>query len=245
MLEKQRHQVNLRNILVNLYKDSRLANTLVFKGGTAAYFFYDLPRFSTDLDFDMLFTGVHEKDVEEYVFDKISETIEKLKFTIVDKKNKRNTLFWLISYEKFNVNIKVEVSKRTLEMMPDELPDYEARNYYGESVLVVTAGSLIAQKLIAIQGRRFLANRDLFDVHYFLNSKHVSEIDYRYIERQTGKNRKQFLRDLYRYLGTIKQSPKLMNGLGEVLDENQGEWVKTRLIVELRNSVAILLDSLS
>jgi len=42
------------NILLKLYKATEVASVLGFKGGTAAYLFYDLPRFSVDLDFDLL-----------------------------------------------------------------------------------------------------------------------------------------------------------------------------------------------
>lgn len=41
-------------ILKEIYADIELANCLGFKGGTALMFFYDLPRFSVDLDFNLL-----------------------------------------------------------------------------------------------------------------------------------------------------------------------------------------------
>ena len=244
MLNRQKHQVNLRNILVNLYKDSLLANILIFKGGTAAYFFYDLPRFSTDLNFDMMFTGVYKEGTKQYVYDKVSEILEKFGYEILDVYLKRNTLFWLISYEKYQANIKIEISTRTLGMSADELPNYSSRNYYGESVLVVEPGTLVAQKLIAVQSRRKPANRDLFDANFFLNSKYAAEIDFGYIEKQTGKDRKKFLLDLYTYIGKIKNSVKILNGLGEVLTEQQREWVKSNLLNELKNSIKIQIDSL-
>ena len=41
-------------ILKEIYADIELANCLGFKGGTAMMFFYDLPRFSVDMDFNLL-----------------------------------------------------------------------------------------------------------------------------------------------------------------------------------------------
>jgi predicted nucleotidyltransferase component of viral defense system len=43
-----------------------IASSLGFKGGTALMFFYDLPRFSIDPDFNLLDTG-KEKQVYEKV----------------------------------------------------------------------------------------------------------------------------------------------------------------------------------
>ena len=40
-------------ILKDVYTDVSIAPLLGFKGGTCAYFFYGLPRFSVDLDFDL------------------------------------------------------------------------------------------------------------------------------------------------------------------------------------------------
>jgi len=49
-------------VLFNIYKKT---NLLVFKGGTALYKLYDLPRFSEDLDFSLLENFDFEKVVGE------------------------------------------------------------------------------------------------------------------------------------------------------------------------------------
>jgi len=54
MFDINRHRFYLVQILKDVYSDLELANYLGFKGGTALMFFYDLPRFSVDLDFDLL-----------------------------------------------------------------------------------------------------------------------------------------------------------------------------------------------
>lgn len=45
------HQKAILSFLLSLPKNP-LARDLIFKGGTALFVFYDLPRFSVDLDFD-------------------------------------------------------------------------------------------------------------------------------------------------------------------------------------------------
>ncbi len=53
-LDITKHKTHLTNILLDVYKNSTLSPVLGFKGGTAAMLFYKLPRFSVDLDFDLL-----------------------------------------------------------------------------------------------------------------------------------------------------------------------------------------------
>ncbi|PIZ76423.1 hypothetical protein COY05_01425 [Candidatus Peregrinibacteria bacterium CG_4_10_14_0_2_um_filter_38_24] len=54
MLNKEKHQLIMGQILRDIYSDTEISSLLGFKGGTCAYFFYNLPRFSVDLDFDLL-----------------------------------------------------------------------------------------------------------------------------------------------------------------------------------------------
>lgn len=53
MLKINKHWIVLFNLINQIYK-SDLSRFLGFKGGTMAYFFYDLDRFSVNLDFDFL-----------------------------------------------------------------------------------------------------------------------------------------------------------------------------------------------
>ena len=48
------HRTILFQILKDVYTDTSIAPYLGFKGGTAAFMFYGLDRFSVDLDFDLL-----------------------------------------------------------------------------------------------------------------------------------------------------------------------------------------------
>jgi len=54
MLNKEKYQLTIGQILKDIYTDTSISPLLGFKGGTCAYFFYNLPRFSVDLDFDLL-----------------------------------------------------------------------------------------------------------------------------------------------------------------------------------------------
>ena len=47
------HKNILFQILKDIYSDTTIAPLLGFKGGTAALLFFELDRFSVDLDFDL------------------------------------------------------------------------------------------------------------------------------------------------------------------------------------------------
>ena len=102
MLNREKHQLIMGRILRDVYADASIAPLLGFKGGTCAYFFYDLPRFSVDLDFDLLKDG---EDDQKLVF----ETVRKIFEThgeIKDSHIKRNTIFFLLSYGDADHNVK-------------------------------------------------------------------------------------------------------------------------------------------
>ena len=93
-------------ILKEIYSDLSLGPILGFKGGTLVYLLYNLPRFSVDLDFDLLQEGK-----EDYVLEKIGKILEKFG-TLREKRNKHFTLFSLLSYGSGERQLKVEISKR-------------------------------------------------------------------------------------------------------------------------------------
>ena len=65
------HKSILLQILKDIYSDADISPYLGFKGGTAAYIFFDLDRFSVDLDFDLL-----DEAKEEQVFSRIEQIVK-------------------------------------------------------------------------------------------------------------------------------------------------------------------------
>src|SRR3989339_1139551 len=112
MLNKEKHNLTMGRIIKEIYNNKALAPLLGFKGGTCAYYFYGLPRFSVDLDFDLLKT-------DEITQKKVFEEVEKILIThgvIKDKIIKFFTIWFLLSYSKEDHNIKVEISTRRPEI---------------------------------------------------------------------------------------------------------------------------------
>jgi predicted nucleotidyltransferase component of viral defense system len=66
-----KHRNILLGILKDIYSDPQIAPLLGFKGGTALYLFYNLERFSLDLDFDLL-----DVEKEDFVFGRVLEIVQ-------------------------------------------------------------------------------------------------------------------------------------------------------------------------
>ena len=91
-LDTAKHKNILIKILKDIYTDATISPILGFKGGTAATFFYELDRFSVDLDFDLL-----DSEKEDYVFGRVKAILEsygKLK----EARKKRFNLFYMHKY---------------------------------------------------------------------------------------------------------------------------------------------------
>ncbi len=224
-LNIKEHKTNLTNILIDIYKDSMVGPVLGFKGGTAGMLFYNLPRFSMDLGFDLIPNYKEGSKELENFLGNMTDLLSK-KYTIKDQSVKYRT-FFLVSYGKGLANIKIEVSTRDTS-----LNHYSLKPFYGVSVKVMDVGDMVAHKMIALMERNITANRDLFDTHYFLSTTYANEINYEIIKDRTGKDPVDFYKDLYEFVNNINPST-ILNGLGEVSDRRQKDWVKAKLKTEL------------
>jgi len=142
MLDIKAHRKYLFNILSDIYSSS-IGEYLGFKGGTMLYYFYNLDRFSVDLDFDLL-----NENKKKTVLKKIKMILEKYG-EVVDASEKFYTLFFLLRYKKGLQGIKVEISKRK-----SPLNRYEIKNFYGKSAVVLAIKDAFAQKLVAATDRK-------------------------------------------------------------------------------------------
>lgn len=213
MFDKNKHKTKLYQILTEIYRDSFLASVLGFKGGTACFFFYDLPRFSVDLDFDV----IGGKD-EEKIYHRLEDIYNKLGFAITDKSIKKNTVFFLLSYGEDERNIKIEASSRNLPH------NFEIKNFYGFNMKVMTQADMCANKLVAITDRKKTASRDFFDAHFFLMKGW--DINEEIILARTGKNLKDYLKYLKEFSDKYLTSQNILQGIGELLDEKQKDWMR-------------------
>ncbi len=222
MLDQNIHKIILLQILKDIYTNSSLGPVLGFKGGTAAHLFYGLSRFSVDLDFDLLNEGK-----EELVFEGIEKIVGEYG-TIKEKHRKKNTLLFVISYEEKAQNIKIEINRRIFGSR------YELKNYLGISMLVMAKEDMFSHKLVAMLERTKTANRDIYDVWYFL--KHNWPINEGIVEKRTKLPFKDYLTKCVQFIESVSDR-SILHGMGELLDEKQKDWVKANL----RKDAAFLL----
>ena len=224
MLDKNRHKIVMLQILKDIYSETSISSLLGFKGGTAAYLFFELPRFSVDLDFDLIEDSSENK---EKVFDKVRRIISKYG-EIKDEAKKNFTLLFSISYQKGEHQLKVEINLRNTGAQ------YEIRNYLGIPMLVAKKESLAAGKLIALTSRKNFAGRDLYDAYFFL--KNNWGIDENVIKEYGKDSVESYMRECLDFVEKLP-SDGLLKGLGELVDEEDKDFIRNKL----KNEVVFLL----
>src|SRR3989344_5580024 len=213
-LDAARHKNILVKILKDIYTDTSIGTVLGFKGGTAAYLFYELSRASLDLDFDLL-----DDAKQDIVFEKVEKIIAQYG-KIKESRKKRFNLFILLSYEDEAPNIKVEINLRGFGSK------YEIKSYLGISMQVMIREDMFAHKLVAMYERMGNANRDIFDVWFFL--QHDWPINKEIVEKRTSMSFKDFLQKCIEMLEKLSDR-EILAGMGELLDAKQKAWAKTKL----------------
>lgn len=229
-LDIAKHKNILVKILKDIFTEPTISPLLGFKGGTAAAFFYELDRFSVDLDFDLL-----DSEKETYVFDRIKEILGKYGRLKESVKKKFNLLYILSYNEKDNnaQNIKVEINRREFGSK------YEIKSFLGISMQVMVKEDMAAHKLVAMSERIGKTNRDIYDVQFFL--AHDWPINKKIVEDRTKMPYKDFLKKSIEAMEKFKDR-NILGGMGELLTEKQKIWVKTKLKSETLFALRLALE---
>lgn len=227
-LDISKHKNILIRILKDIYTDSTIAPLLGFKGGTAAYMFHSLNRFSVDLDFDLL-----DDSKEDYVFERI-EKIVSVYGKIKSKRKKRFTLFFELSYAEEDHNIKVEINRRKFGSK------YELAAYFGISMKVMVKEDMFANKIVAMYERLDKTNRDIFDVWFFLQKNWPINKDL--VAKRTNMTFKNFIQECISTLEKMHDR-KILDGIGELLDSKQKAWAKAKLRTETVFLLKLMLSN--
>jgi predicted nucleotidyltransferase component of viral defense system len=196
---------------------------LGFKGGTALMFFYDLPRFSIDLDFNLL-----KFEKEDFAYIKVRNIL--LKYgRIFDEAKKFHGPLIVLDYGVNERKLKVEISNRTFG------DRYEIRNLLGINAKVMVQEDMFAHKLCALLDRNTIANRDVFDCWFFMQRQ--TPVNKNIVESRMKMSLKHYLQACIELLEGM-DNKGLMQGMGELLDNKMKRFVR----VELRSEVIKLLN---
>lgn len=230
-LEYRIHKNILVQILIDIYSDTTISPYLGFKGGTAAYLFYGLDRFSVDIDLDLL-----DEFKKELVLGKIKGILKNYGDLKEEKHNNHGALFLLTynSKKRNHQNVKIDINYRNFGS------EYEIKTFNGVSMLVMKTKDMFAHKLVAMYERMEETKRDVFDVWFF--SKNNWEVNREIIRKRTGKGYKEFLADCIQGLEKLNNK-NILFGLGELIDDSQKDWVKAKLKIEAIVQLKLRFDA--
>jgi predicted nucleotidyltransferase component of viral defense system len=214
MLEINRHKFFLVQLLKDIYSEIELASTLGFKGGTAMMFFYDLPRFSVDLDFNLI-----TRDNETWVYEKVRSIL--LKYgKIADEAKKFYGPVLVLDYGAGERKLKVEISNRVFDNK------YEIKNFLGINIMVMIESDMFAHKICALLDRNALTNRDIFDSWFFMQRR--TPINTKLVEARMQMPYADYIQNCIDKLESLSDRG-LLQGLGELMDPEIKIFVKTNL----------------
>lgn len=215
------HKRILLQLLIGIFK--KFYEKLGFKGGTCAYLFYNLPRISIDLDFDILRT-LSSEEIDELKI--IIERYGKIR----DFYEKYFTIFFLLDYKPYAPNIKIELNKRLWKNN-----NYRSVWLFGVEIKIADESTIFTNKLVALTNREQVVARDLFDIYYFLKMGY--SINTNLLKERTGKNFAEYLKLLESYIIEKFTKRNILHGLGELLEEKQKDWARDNLIKEIIDEI--------
>ena len=226
-MNNNKHRFYLAQILTDIYSDKELAHCLGFKGGTALMFFHNLPRFSIDLDFDLL-----ETEKAGQVYTKVKNIL--LRYgTIHDEAQKFFRDLLALDYEHGERNLKIDISHRQYNN------EYEIKNLLGINVKTMKISDMFAHKLVALLGRKEIADRDIFDCWWFMSRQ--TPVKTAMIETLTQKTYSDYMQEC---INAMENLPKrsLLYGLGELLEQDMKTFVRNKLLIEILTMLRFYKD---
>ena len=167
----------LQVIILNSVYKHKYGKSMFFMGGTALRFFYNMPRFSEDLDFDTPDLNFGEfKEILKH----IEEGLLKEGFSTEISSERRNNLYVAELYFKdfmrlyditdkrgLDLMIKIEVYKPAWELQTE--PNVLSLYGYNVSSTLLGKGNLISEKLCALFNRK--RGRDIYDILFMLKNR--------------------------------------------------------------------------
>ena len=205
-------------LLKDIFSDALLSSVLAFKGGTASMLFHNLPRFSTDLDFNLL-----DSDKEKEAYKRLRRIV--LKYgNIHDEAIKHYGIIIVLDYGIGERKLKIEISNRLYDN------HYEILNYLGLQMRVMVKEDMFAHKLCALLDRTEITSRDVFDCWFFLKER--TSINKAIVESRMGMSIEQYIDKCIERVRDISDN-SLISGLGELTDGEMKNFVRKGLKNEL------------
>ena len=214
------------NIIIEVVQalaKSSAGSQIAFKGGTALKLFYDLPRYSEDIEYDFL-PDTSALDL----FDSIRNLFRKKRWEITDEAVKHYTLLLELRFTgpERNFHVKVEISTREKKLNTTVLP------LRGVPVLILEPSFLMTEKLLTFIERQ--AGRDIFDAWFIL--KNAYPLNESMIKESFG--------DLSGFYKTIlnridmADPKKISRDTGKLLDHDYRNWIRTSFLDDFKRLIS-------
>jgi predicted nucleotidyltransferase component of viral defense system len=217
MIDINKHKFFMVQILKDIYSDIELANCLGFKGGTALMFFYDLPRFSVDLDFNLI-----KEEKEKIVSEKIREIL--LKYgSIHDEAPKFFGPLIVLTYGVGERKLKIEISNRRFQ------DRYEIKNLLGINMKVMIGADMFAHKLCALLDRSSITGRDIFDCWFFM--KNHTSLNKDIVETRMNIPLADYIQKCISLVESVNDR-SLLHGVGDLMNDDIKKFVRKNLKTE-------------
>jgi len=163
-------------ILNSIYKHN-LGKLMFFMGGTALRFFYNLPRFSEDLDFDT--PGLKFEEFKD-ILGAVEKGLRKEAFSIEVSSERRNALFVAELYFEDLMKLYQITDKRGLDLMIkievyrprwrlESESDVLSLYGYNLSCLLLGKENMLSEKACALFNRK--RGRDIYDTLFMLKMR--------------------------------------------------------------------------
>ncbi|MDR3559175.1 MAG: nucleotidyl transferase AbiEii/AbiGii toxin family protein [Candidatus Pacebacteria bacterium] len=202
----------LQSEILSILYDSKYGRHLSFLGGTSLRFVYKIERFSEDLDFDLVKTGLDYAKLAKYLEKQLNER----GFLAETRVKKTENIF--IIFVKFSeimkqmgvsefANQKIKI-KFEVDPSPYKSLEYETKlvSAYGKTfnVIINTLPTLFAQKILALKLRPYQKGRDFYDLVWFLAQKNV-EPNYAILKEKgiKVKNREELILELEKIISKL------------------------------------------
>ncbi len=161
--------------------NSRFGSHLSFLGGTCLRFVHKIERFSEDLDFDLIKSGLDYDELAKFIEKKLKElgftsdaTVKKTENIIII-----NVKFSEVMREMGLSGMADQKLKIKFEIDPSPYKNirYKSKQIfaYGKNFNIIANSleTLFAQKVIAIIFRPYQKGRDFYDLVWFLSQKNI------------------------------------------------------------------------
>ena len=154
-MDTVKQKIFMLQLLKDIFSDALLSSVLAIKGASAAMFFYNLPRFSYNLDFNLLDQGK-----EEQVYGKLRKIVQKYDSSPEETPMPHGLV--MVSGQR---KLRIEISKRQWNN------HYEMHDYLGLQMRVMSKEDLFAHKLCKLLGAGVTPSRHVFDSWFYLKER--------------------------------------------------------------------------